>query len=70
MNFSTALENMKAGMRVGRPSWVGAWVSVEYPASSSDMTVPYLYVKMIDGEKMPWTPDHEDLFAEDWVSVN
>ena len=72
MNFSQALEDVKAGMRVGRTGWNGRgmWISLQPPADGTDMDLPYIYMKTADGNLVPWIASQTDLLAEDWVAVN
>ena len=72
MNFSEALESMKAGAKVYRDNWNanGIVVFLYYP-QSEDLVNPFLVVDtQSSGSKtktrVPWLPSQTDILAEDW----
>lgn len=75
MNFSEALERLKAGIKVQRDGWNGKGMVLEaqFPDEHSKMTHPYLFMTIPDCEegirRLPWQPAQVDLFAEDWSIV-
>lgn len=75
MKFSEALEfvdTIKAGhgmVRDGHRQLV-RHIWKRQPMAAGDVTRPYLSVVMHSGVEEPWTPCHEDLFADDWDAVN
>jgi Protein of unknown function (DUF2829). len=42
---------------------------MQEPDGRSKMQTPYLYLRTIHGNLVPWIPSQEDLFAEDWLIV-
>ena len=73
MNFSRALEEMKAGFRLAREGWngKGMWVAMWSPSPNGEpVDVPFLIMSTAQGTTVPWTPSATDLFAEDWRNVS
>jgi hypothetical protein len=71
MNFSAALEACKNGDRVRRQGWNGKGMHVELqrPDEHSKMSLPYLFLRTVDGDLVPWVASQTDLLAEDWDTV-
>lgn len=71
MNFGNALDVLRAGGRVSRPGWNGKnmWLRIQYPETSSKMTLPYIYMKTADNNLVPWLASQTDLLAEDWITI-
>lgn len=77
MNFSQALELIKAGRKVARSGWNGAglWLEIQRPDARSKMTLPYIFMSYPDnakntpGARVPWLASQTDLLSEDWVEV-
>ena len=75
MNFSKALDEIKAGKRVARSGWNGngMWLELQVPDAHSKMTLPYVYLNYPDdsantpGARVPWLASQTDLLADDWV---
>lgn len=65
MNFSIALEWLKLGKRVKRPSWAG-YLVIQRPDENSKMNRPYIYAVCKDGEVVPAVINMLDMMAEDW----
>jgi Protein of unknown function (DUF2829). len=70
-DFSRALFELKNGSPLTRTGWNGAnqYVKMQEPDGRSKMQTPYLYLRTIHGNLVPWIPSQEDLFAEDWLIV-
>lgn len=68
-DFGTALNVLKAGGRVCRKGWNGKnmYIKLQEPERSSKMGKPYLYIRCVDGTRVPWTPSQTDLLENDWV---
>ena len=74
MNFSQALDRLKAGAKIARSGWNGAglWLEIQRPDAHSKMTLPYLYLNYPDdaqntpGARVPWLASQTDMLAEDW----
>ena len=71
INFSDALNLLKLDRRVAREGWngKGMWIELQHPDSHSKMTLPYIYMKTVDGDLVPWLASQTDILAEDWVEV-
>jgi hypothetical protein len=71
-NFGTAIQMLKAGMRVARIGWngKGMWLELQVPDAGSKMTLPYIYMFTADKNLVPWLASQTDVLAEDWVVTN
>jgi hypothetical protein len=69
MNFSLALALLKEGRAVARSGWngKGMWIKVQFPDANSKMTLPYIYMKTVDNNRVPWLASQTDILANDWV---
>lgn len=72
MNFSEALYRLKTGTRFTRRGWNGTeqYIELQKPDSGSKMTLPYIYIRTVQGDLVPWIASHTDLLAEDWDTSN
>lgn len=68
MNFGDALAMVKAGRKVARAGWngKGMWLELQRPDSGSRMTLPYIFMKTVDDNLVPWLASQTDMLAEDW----
>lgn len=68
MTFSYALALLKTGYRVTRDGWNGKnmWLELQRPDENSKMTLPYIYMRTVQGDLVPWLASQTDLFADDW----
>lgn len=68
MDFGAAVKNMKAGRLVTRMDWgnKGAYIALQKVDSNSKMTKPYIYIKTVKGDLVPWFASQEDILADDW----
>lgn len=71
MTFGEALEAIKKGGLVSRSGWNGKnmWITLQVPDNHSKMRRPYIYMKPVDDELVPWVASQTDLLAEDWFIV-
>ena len=62
MNFEKALQSAKQLKRIIREGWngKGMWVVAQIPDAHSKMTLPYLYMKTVDDNLVPWLPSASD----------
>lgn len=69
-DFSTALTVIRGGGVVTRAAWVGSGLTLGLmaPPAESGM-MPFVAVRSQTGQIMPWTPSHQEMFAEDWYRV-
>lgn len=79
MNFSDALNVLKAGGCIRRDGWNGAgmWLELQKPDANSKMTLPYIFLSYPvgskaypEGARVPWLASQTDLLAEDWVDID
>jgi Protein of unknown function (DUF2829) len=66
-----AIKQMHNGSRVTRPGWngKGMWLALQLPDEQSKMTLPYIYMKTADDQRVPWLASQTDLLAMDWMIV-
>ena len=71
MDFGGALRALKSGNRVAREGWngKGMWLAFQQPDEHSKMRRPYIYMKPVDDELVPWVASQSDLLACGWVVV-
>lgn len=71
MDFGKALEFVKGGNKVAREGWngPGQHIGLQKPDAHSKMTLPYLYIRTVQGALVPWLASQTDLLAEDWYIV-
>lgn len=67
--FDYALQCLKAGQRVARQGWngKGMWIELQRPTPQSKMTLPYVYMKTVQDDLVPWLCSQTDMLAEDWI---
>lgn len=70
-NFGWAVEALKCGIKVTRPGWNGEGMHIELqePDEKSKMTLPYIFMRTAQGERVPWLASQTDILAEDWQAV-
>jgi hypothetical protein len=68
VNFGEALRALSNGDLVTRAGWNGAgqWIALQRPDETAKMTRPYLYIRTVNSELVPWVASQSDLLAEDW----
>ena len=69
--FGTALIHLKAGKKLTRRGWNGAnqHLELQVPDEHSKMTLPYIFITTVQGDRVPWLASQTDLLAEDWDQV-
>ena len=67
--FEAALAALKVGFRVTRTGWngKGMYLMLQKPEETSKMTLPFIFIKTVDDQLVPWVASQTDLLAEDWV---
>lgn len=70
LSFSQALEALKSGAKMTRSGWngKGMYIELQTPTETSKMTLPYLFMKTVDDQLVPWVASHTDLLANDWYT--
>jgi len=71
MNFGQAIEGLKAGNKVSRDGWNGRsmYLELQVPDEYSKMTQPYIYIRSVDDDLIPWVASQTDILREDWFTV-
>jgi hypothetical protein len=71
VDFSEALNILKAGSKMQRAGWNGKdmYVELQRPDAHSKMSLPYLFMKTAQGDLVPWLASQTDILAEDWIRV-
>jgi hypothetical protein len=71
MNFGMALHLLKMGFRITRVGWNGPdqFLELQVPDEHSKMTLPYVYITTVTGDRVPWLASQTDLLMEDWKII-
>lgn len=66
-----AVKEMHNGNRVTRLGWNGPaqYLELQVPDENSKMTLPYVYIRTVQGDLVPWLCSQTDLLATDWQVV-
>ena len=67
-NFGDAIAALKQGARINRTGWngKGMWLALQTPTDTSKMTLPYIYMRTVTDDLVPWLASQTDILAEDW----
>ena len=70
-NFGEVISELKKGNKVTRKGWNGKnmWLELQVPDANSKMTLPYIYMKTADNNKVPWLASQTDILSEDWEVI-
>jgi hypothetical protein len=68
MDFGEALTALRHGHAVFRAGWngKGQFLMLQVPDAHSKMTLPYIYITTVHGERVPWIASQTDILATDW----
>jgi len=71
MDIGEAVYQLKLGKKVMRNGWngKGMWLEYQKPDENSKMTLPYVFMTTVQGDRVPWLASQTDLLAEDWDVV-
>lgn len=70
MHFDQILAGLRSHLRYRRAGWpAGAWIEMQRPDAHSKMSRPYLFHADSLGNRCPWLPGQDDLFASDWSVI-
>ncbi len=63
-----AVKQLRGGSKVRRSGWngKGMYLELQVPDEHSKMTLPYVYMKTVQGDLVPWLCSQTDLLATDW----
>ncbi len=69
MDFGEVLRELRDGNKVYRIGWngPGQYLQLQIPGANSKMTLPYIYIKTVQGDLVPWLASQTDLLAADWT---
>lgn len=67
-NIGWALEQLKEATPVRRQGWngKGQYLELQVPDAHSKMTLPYIYINTVQGDRVPWLASQTDILADDW----
>ena len=71
-DFGDVVKKMKyRGGRFARAGWNGKnmYIELQRPDAHSKMTLPYIYIKTVQGDLVPWLASQTDMLADDWMEV-
>jgi hypothetical protein len=71
MNFGEAIEQLKMGKKVTRKGWngFGQYLELYTPKPDELMTLPFIFITTVKGDRVPWLASQTDMLAEDWALV-
>ena len=74
MDIGEALKALKENpgdCRISRKNWngPGQFLELQVPDEHSKMTLPYIFINTVQGDRVPWLASQTDLLAEDWQFV-
>lgn len=54
--------------RFARKGWNGKsqWIELQEPDEHSKMTLPYIFIRTVQGSLVPWLASQTDMLGEDW----
>ena len=69
--FGWAVKQLWNGSKVTRSGWNGKdmYIKLQVPDAQSKMTRPYIYMKTVDDDLVPWVASQTDILATDWHVV-
>lgn len=67
-DFQWALTELKAGREVSRAGWNGKGMSLKthWPEPGGRTTQPYIAIRTVTADIIPWVVSQADIFADDW----
>ena len=71
MTFGEALDALRDGRRVERRGWNGRgmYIDLQVPDEHSKMTLPYIFIRTVQGDLVPWLASQTDVLSTDWELV-
>ena len=72
MDFGDAVKKMKyRGGRFARAGWNGKnqYIELQRPDAHSKMSLPYIFIRTVQGDLVPWLASQTDMLADDWMEV-
>lgn len=67
-DFGWALRQLRADKMVHRAGWngPGQYLRLQTPDENSKMTLPYIFIRTVQGDLVPWLASQTDMLATDW----
>lgn len=71
MTFGDALIYLKSGQQVSRHGWngKGQFLTLQRPDENSKMSLEYIYITTVQGDRVPWLASQTDVLQEDWFKL-
>ena len=71
MDMGGALHVLRRGGAVSRHGWNGRnqRLQLQVPDEFSKMSLPYVFITTVQGDRVPWLCSQTDLLADDWFEV-
>lgn len=68
MDIGWAVATMREGGAVTRAGWNGKnmFLKLQTPDINSKMSLPYVYMRTVQNDLVPWLCSQTDLLADDW----
>lgn len=68
LEFGAAIAILKQGGSVTRAGWNGAnqFLELQVPDVNSKMSLPYIFINTVQGDRVPWLASQTDMLATDW----
>lgn len=72
MDIGKAIELLRSGIKVAREGWNGKnmYLELQVPDTHSKMTLPYIYMRTVQGDLVPWLASQTDILADDWQTAS
>lgn len=66
-----AIKQMWNGAKVSRSGWngPGQYLELQVPDAHSKMSLPYVFINTVKGDRVPWLASQTDLLATDWYCL-
>ena len=71
-DFGDVVKKMKyRGGRFARSGWngKGMYIQLQVPDEHSKMSLPYIFIRTVQGDLVPWLASQTDMLADDWMEV-
>lgn len=71
MCIGDAISYLRDGGKISRVNWngPGQFLELQIPDEHSKMTLPYIFINTVNGDKVPWHASQTDILATDWQVV-
>lgn len=68
-NFGWAIKKLKEGVKVCRMGWngPGQYLQLQNTVTGGEMTLPYIWINTVQGDRIPWLASQSDMLATDWA---